>query len=138
MCLALILTAPLSGPANAGIRVIVNDTPITDYDISQRARLITLTQKNRLPLQKREAEEELVDDHVKLAEAERVGISVGQSEIDNAFNNIARNVKNVAVATFLRSASGRRPAGNPESPSEGSTGVEPGSELPLQRQDRSR
>ncbi|MFB9172586.1 SurA N-terminal domain-containing protein [Roseibium salinum] len=93
VCLALILTAPLSGPANAGIRVIVNDTPITDYDISQRARLITLTQKKSASVAKREAEEELVDDHVKLAEAERVGISVGQSEIDNAFNNIARNVK---------------------------------------------
>lgn len=91
--LALILAAPLSVPANAAIRIIVNDVPITDYDISQRARLITLTQRKSSSVAKREAQEELIDDQLKLAEAERVGVEISQSEVDNAFNGIARNVK---------------------------------------------
>ncbi|MHA7773245.1 SurA N-terminal domain-containing protein [Roseibium sp. M-1] len=91
--LALILSAPLSQPANAAIKVVVNDVPITDYDISQRARLITLTQRTAAGVAKKQAEEELIDDQVKLTEAERVGIDIGPSEVDNAYNNIARNVK---------------------------------------------
>ncbi len=92
-CLALVLAAPFASPARAAIKVIVNDTPITDYDISQRARLITLTQRKSAAAAKSQAMQELVDDQVKLSEAARMGIDVSQSEIDNAFNNIARNVK---------------------------------------------
>lgn len=91
--LALFLTAPFSLQAHAAIRVIVNDVPITDYDISQRARLITLTQRKSASVAKRQAKEELVDDHIKLAEAERMGIDISQSQVDNAYGNIARNVK---------------------------------------------
>lgn len=91
--LALFLTAPLPQQAQAAIRVIVNDQPITDYDISQRARLITLTQRKSASVAKRQAQEELVDDHVKLAEAERMGIDISQSQVDSAYGNIARNVK---------------------------------------------
>ncbi|MES0879261.1 peptidylprolyl isomerase [Roseibium sp. SCP14] len=91
--LALIVAAPFSTPANAAIKVIVNDTPITDYDISQRSRLITMTQRKSGAAAKRQAEEELIDDQIKLAEAERVGVEVSQSEVDSAYNNIARNVK---------------------------------------------
>lgn len=91
--LALILTAPFSLQAQAAIRVIVNDVPITDYDISQRARLITLTQRKSASIAKRQAKEELVDDQVKLSEAERMGIDISPSQVDNAYGNIARNVK---------------------------------------------
>ncbi|POF28792.1 SurA N-terminal domain-containing protein [Roseibium marinum] len=91
--LALVLAVPFSGSATAAIKVIVNDIPITDYDITQRSRLITLTQRKSASIAKRQAEEELVDDLIKLAEAERVGIEVSRTEVDNAFNNIASNVK---------------------------------------------
>jgi len=91
--LALILALPYSMQAHAAIRVIVNDVPITDYDISQRARLITLTQRKSSSVAKREAKEELIDDRVMLAEAERMGIDISPSQVDNAFGNIARNVK---------------------------------------------
>ncbi|WP_298814411.1 peptidylprolyl isomerase [uncultured Roseibium sp.] len=93
LSLGLILAAPLAMPAHAAIKVIVNDVPITDYDITQRARLITLTQRKSASVARRQASEELVDDQIKLAEADRVGIEVTQSEVDGAFNNIARGVK---------------------------------------------
>ncbi|MCV0425687.1 MAG: peptidylprolyl isomerase [Roseibium sp.] len=91
--LALITATPFSAPAHAAIKVIVNDVPITDYDISQRSRLITLTQRKSGAAAKRQAEQELIDDQIKLGEAERVGVEVSQSEVDGAYNNIARNVK---------------------------------------------
>ncbi|MBO6510812.1 MAG: SurA N-terminal domain-containing protein [Roseibium sp.] len=91
--LVMLLAVPISLPAEAAIRVIVNDVPITDYDISQRSRLITLTQRKSASVAKRQAKEELIDDQIKLAEAERVGVDIDQSTIDNAYNNIARNVK---------------------------------------------
>jgi peptidyl-prolyl cis-trans isomerase SurA len=91
--LALILTAPFTIPAQAAIKVIVNDVPITDYDISQRSRLITLTQRKSASIAKRQAKQELIDDQIKLGEAERVGVDISQSSVDNAYNNIARNVK---------------------------------------------
>jgi len=91
--LALVLTVPLPMQAHAAIRVIVNDVPITDYDISQRARLITLTQRKSASIAKRQAKQELIDDQVKLGEALRMGIDISQSQVDNAYGNIARNVK---------------------------------------------
>ncbi|WP_305985017.1 peptidylprolyl isomerase [Roseibium sp. MMSF_3544] len=91
--LVLALATPLATPAFAAIKVIVNDVPITDYDITQRARLITLTQRKSAAAAKREAEQELIDDQAKLSEAERYNISISQTQVDNAFNNIARNVK---------------------------------------------
>ncbi|OJJ12282.1 peptidylprolyl isomerase [Alphaproteobacteria bacterium AO1-B] len=90
---ALLLAAPIAPSANAAIKVIVNDVPITDYDITQRARLITLTQRKSASVARREAVQELIDDQVKVGEATRMGMSVSDSEVDNAYANIARNVK---------------------------------------------
>lgn len=89
----LVLAAPVATPASAAIKIIVNDVPITDYDISQRARLITLTQRKSASAAKRQAKEELIDDQAKLSEAKRYNIEISTSQVDNAFNNIARNVK---------------------------------------------
>ncbi|WP_420410890.1 SurA N-terminal domain-containing protein [Roseibium sp.] len=91
--LALLLAAPIAPTAEAAIKVIVNDVPITDYDITQRARLITLTQRKKASVARREALQELVDDQVKLSEAKRMGVSVSDQEVNNAYGNIARNVK---------------------------------------------
>ncbi|MET1415125.1 peptidylprolyl isomerase [Roseibium sp. HPY-6] len=91
--LVLAFAAPVTTPSHAAIKVTVNDVPITDYDINQRARLITLTQRKPASVARRQAEQELIDDQVKLAEADRMGIDIAPSQVDNAFNNIARNVK---------------------------------------------
>ncbi|WP_417684080.1 SurA N-terminal domain-containing protein [Roseibium sp.] len=92
----LFLGTPLAtGPATAqtSIEVIVNDEAITSYDINQRARLITLTQRTNNATARRLAEQELIDDRLKLTEAERIGVNVSDGEVNNAFNNIATNVR---------------------------------------------
>lgn len=90
---ATLLSVQLTLPAQAAIKVIVNDVPITDYDISQRARLITMTQRKSAAVARRQAQQDLIDDQVKLAEAKRWKIDVSKSDVDSAFSNIARNAK---------------------------------------------
>ncbi|WP_150525792.1 peptidylprolyl isomerase [Roseibium sediminis] len=93
--LALLVVAAGFGPtvAQAGIKVIVNETPITNYDISQRAKLIRLIQRSSVAASTREAEQELVEDQLRVGEASRLGISVSETQVNNAFANIASNVK---------------------------------------------
>ncbi len=79
--------------AQTSIKVIVNDHAITSYDISQRARLITMTQRKGGATARRLAKQELIDDQLKLTEASRAGVSISDSEVNGAYGNIARNVK---------------------------------------------
>ncbi|NBN64093.1 peptidylprolyl isomerase [Microvirga tunisiensis] len=93
-CMAMIL-ATVSAPrveAQSSIKVIVADQAITSYDIQQRARLISLTQRKSSGAATREAQEELIDDVLKLREARRMGVSVSKSEVDAAFASIAQRV----------------------------------------------
>ncbi|ADZ70821.1 peptidylprolyl isomerase, partial [Polymorphum gilvum] len=93
--LSLLLLAGLGAGAMAqtSIKVVVNEQAITSYDIAQRARLITLTQRKSGETARRMAQEELVDDVLKLKEAQRIGISVSKGDVDDAFASIAQRVK---------------------------------------------
>ncbi|WP_321337067.1 SurA N-terminal domain-containing protein [Breoghania sp.] len=75
------------------IKVIVNDQPITSYDIDQRARLIQLTARKPASVARRMAKEELIDERLKAQEAKRRGISVSDARVNEAFANIARRTK---------------------------------------------
>lgn len=94
-CMAMLLaTVPVPrAAAQSSIKVIVADQAVTSYDIGQRARLITLTQRKNSGAATREAQEELIDEVLKLREARRMGISVSKSEVDGAFASIASRVK---------------------------------------------
>lgn len=91
--MAIALGAPQPAHAQAKIRVIVNDTAITSYDIGQRAKLLRLTERLGGSAARRKAQQELVDEVLQLAEAQRVRSMVGDAEVNGAYANIARNVK---------------------------------------------
>lgn len=97
LALALAAASPLAGTVAtaraATIEVVVNDKAITTYEIQQRARLITLTQRKGGAAAKKQAEEELVNEVLQLAEASRVGVKVSKAEVDGAFGNIAKSVR---------------------------------------------
>ncbi|WP_346897788.1 peptidylprolyl isomerase [uncultured Roseibium sp.] len=95
LCLLMIglILGPVPAAAQTSIEVVVNDQPITTYDIKQRARLIQLTARKNSSVARHMAEQELIDDVLKMDEAKRVGIVPSSKEIDNAFASIARNVK---------------------------------------------
>lgn len=84
----------------SSIQILVNDDPITEYDIAQRTKLITATSGGRTPPNVRQrAIDELIDERLKLQEANRMGITVSAEQVDEAFGVIATRVK-LAPAQF--------------------------------------
>jgi peptidyl-prolyl cis-trans isomerase SurA len=88
---ACALAVPLRpAAAQTTIKLLVNDSPITTYDISQRARLMTLAGEKG---GEKAATEQLIDEIVELQDAKRRGLVVPQAQIDAAFASIATNLK---------------------------------------------
>lgn len=73
------------------VAVIVNGEPITNFDIEQRSKLITIT--TRKPANRNEVIQELIDEKIKVKEGKRFGIEYGQSEVDSAFANMSSRMR---------------------------------------------
>jgi peptidyl-prolyl cis-trans isomerase SurA len=95
--LALSLTGSLAianSPAFAAggdIKVIVNKVPITAFDVSKRIAFLKLQRKkgNLASI----ALEEMIDEQLKRAEMRRVGISVPDKQVDEAYARFATGNK---------------------------------------------
>jgi peptidyl-prolyl cis-trans isomerase SurA len=90
----LAITGIIASPpamAQSAIKVVVNEQPITTYDIRNRTRLLRLTSRGRAG--RTQAIEELIDERLKMQEAARRRISVSDQEIDSAFGQIASRAK---------------------------------------------
>jgi peptidyl-prolyl cis-trans isomerase SurA len=87
---AALLTLGAALPVAAAVKVTVNDTPITDVQIAQRLKLYPLEGKSA---SSKAATAELVNEALMLGEAKRLGINVSDTEVSNAFTNVARNIK---------------------------------------------
>lgn len=84
-------TAPVHATS---IAILVNDDPITEYDIVQRSKLITATSGGKVTGNaKQRAIDELIDEKLKMQAARRMGISIASEQIDTAFGTIATRVK---------------------------------------------
>jgi peptidyl-prolyl cis-trans isomerase SurA len=83
--------AAVAMPAVAGAQVVVvaNGSPITVYDIDQRTKLIE-TSAHKTPT-RQEVINELIDDRIKIAKAKSYGFEVSETDVDAAFNNMAKN-----------------------------------------------
>lgn len=93
--ICLLLVPGLASPAFAdAVRVVVNDTQITDTEISLRAGLLRLEKRGvsnneRLRL----ARDELVNEALMLQEAERIKVTVSDKQVNDAYLNVARNLR---------------------------------------------
>jgi peptidyl-prolyl cis-trans isomerase SurA len=67
---------------------MVNNNPVTSFDIDQRIRIAALTERRRLD--RRTATQELIDDQVKLIEARRLGYRVTDEGVEQEFTKLAR------------------------------------------------
>jgi peptidyl-prolyl cis-trans isomerase SurA len=82
---------PLVKPVgNSSIPVLVNDVPITAYDINQRLRLMRLGGGKASDTA---AREELIDETLEMLEAARQGVSVPPAQVDAAFASIGSRLK---------------------------------------------
>ena len=75
---------------NSSIAVLVNDQPITRYDIKQRAALMRVGGASG---GEKAATDELIDETLKMYEAAKRGVSVADGRIDAAYASIAKNLK---------------------------------------------
>ncbi len=89
--LAVILEGmAFSGPARAGkVLALVNDYPVTDYDVQQKQRL------NRIiggPRDRKGAFRAAVNEAVLITEAKKLGIEISDVKIDKAIAQMAKNL----------------------------------------------
>ncbi len=90
MIIGTMLTITTVMPAMAqNVRVSVNGTPITDVQISQRVKLFALEGNNG---GQKGATDQLITEAIQMAEAKRLGITVSNAQVDEAFLQIARNI----------------------------------------------
>ncbi|MGV8855062.1 MAG: SurA N-terminal domain-containing protein [Devosia sp.] len=91
LVVGVLLSVAAAMPSLAqSIKVTVNGTPITDLQISQRVKLFAL-EGNKGGT--KGATEQLIDEAIQLSEAKRLGVSISNAQIDDAFLQIARNLK---------------------------------------------
>lgn len=86
---ALLLPALVVGsPARAQqVVVVVNGDPVTSYDVSQRQLLHSIIE--RKPISAKEALEELIEERIKIQQANRLKLDVDQKDVDRLFASIA-------------------------------------------------
>jgi peptidyl-prolyl cis-trans isomerase SurA len=84
--LAVALLLPLK--AEAQVVVTVNGMPITEYDIQQRSKLVASAAHKTPP--RDDVIKELIDDRLKISRAKFYGMEVGEDEVNNAFDNMAK------------------------------------------------
>lgn len=95
---AIIAMASPVAAQEVGERVaaVVNDHPISTFDVRQRVRLMIVTQgvqvpDEALPQFQQQALKDLVDEQLKLQEAERYELVIDEGEIDQEIASIAMN-----------------------------------------------
>ncbi len=79
------LAAPLT--ARAQVVVIVNGSPITEYDIQQRTKLL-FSSTHKQPA-RQEVINEIIDDRLKISRAKVYGLEVTDGDVNGAFETMA-------------------------------------------------
>jgi len=90
----------------ASIKVLVNDSPISDYDIDQRERFLAITtQQQPSPALKKQATEMLIDELLQMQEGKRLSVSSDEEEVRRVLSGMAE--KNNLDLDGLTSALGK-------------------------------
>ena len=107
LVVSLLMTSGIAAApsvAHAQIVVLVNGAPVTALDIDQRMKLTALTTGKTTTRQ--HALNDLIDDQLKLFIARRYQIEISASDVDNAFDNMARRAR-VPARQMEQSLTGR-------------------------------
>jgi peptidyl-prolyl cis-trans isomerase SurA len=88
---ALILIGSGSPLHAQTVAVMVNGEPITNYDIDQRSKLITLS--THKPADRQQVINELIDEKVKLKEGKKFGIEPSAADIDQSYTAMSARMR---------------------------------------------
>jgi peptidyl-prolyl cis-trans isomerase SurA len=108
----LLLTALFGGvipglAQEVSIKVLVNDDPISDYDIDQRERFLAITtQQQPSPALKKQATDMLIDERLQLQEGRRLGGTADDADLNKILEDMAgkNNLSVDGLATALGKA----------------------------------
>lgn len=102
----LLLLPPWGQAQEVAIKVLVNDDPISDYDISQRERFLVLTTKAEPgPALKKKSTDMLIDERLQFQEARKIGVTPDAEDVDKVLGDMAS--KNNLDVNGLSTALGR-------------------------------
>jgi peptidyl-prolyl cis-trans isomerase SurA len=88
--IGLVFLSPQAVLAQSSIKVLVNDQPITSYDISQRSKLMRLA---GVKGGEKAAIDELIDETLETYEGLKRGVKISDRRVDAAFSSIAEGLK---------------------------------------------
>ena len=78
--------------AEQSIVVLVNDDPITVYDIEQRQRFLAVTtQEQPSPALKKKATDMLVEERLQIQQARKLGITSSEEDVNKVLAGMAKN-----------------------------------------------
>jgi peptidyl-prolyl cis-trans isomerase SurA len=86
------------------ITVLVNDDPISDYDIAQRERFLALTTKAQPgPELKKKATDMLIDERLQIQEGRKLGITPDEEDVSTVVSDMAskNNLDEAGLTTAL-------------------------------------
>lgn len=76
------------------IAVLVNDEPITNYDITQRVRLLSVTRRMQPTEQlRKKVIEELISERIQIQAATKASVATNKDDIERVFSNVAKSNK---------------------------------------------
>ena len=108
----LLLTAMPAGvipglAQEVSIKVLVNDDPISDYDIDQRERFLAITtQQQPSPALKKQATDMLIDERLQLQQGRKLGGTADDADLNKILEDMAakNNLSVDGLATALGKA----------------------------------
>ena len=103
---ASLFLPPCGQAQEVAIKVLVNDDPISDYDISQRERFLVLTTKAEpSPALKKKSTDMLIDERLQLQEGRKIGATPDAEKVNKILGDMAS--KNNLDVNGLSGALGR-------------------------------
>jgi len=94
VALVLIGGATWSLAQEVSIKVLVNDVPISDYDIDQRARFLAITtQQQPSPEIKKQATDMLIDELLQIQAGKKLGITPDEDDVRTILSDMAEKNK---------------------------------------------
>lgn len=89
--LLVAIGASIALAQETSIKVLVNDYPISDYDINQRERFLAITtQQQPGPTLKKKATDLLIDERLQIQEGRRLGVSADEDDVTRVLGDMAK------------------------------------------------
>ena len=86
------IAAPAFAQAEQSIVVLVNDDPITVYDVEQRQRFLAVTtQEQPSPALKKKATDMLIEERLQIQQAKKLGITPSEEDVTKVLAGMAKN-----------------------------------------------